>query len=193
VRESVEGRADWDLVIVDAAATGHVVAQLDSPRAIRELVQMGPVRAQTEWMVELLADESMTALNVVTSPEEMPVSETIELVANAREHLDVPLGTVVVNRVLPEPFTRTDEPVFTALREPDAAAALATEIGAGSEAVIDAAGLAVALRRSRAVHLATLRDSVDLPLVYVPYLFVRDHGLRVTRMVAEALSAELGA
>jgi hypothetical protein len=27
----------------------------------------------------------------------------------------------------------------------------------------------------------------------VPYLFVRDHGLRVTRMVAEALAEELGA
>ena len=69
---------------VDAAATGHVVAQLDSPRAIRELVQVGPVRAQTEWMVDVLADPAVTALNVVTSPEEMPVSETIELVASAR-------------------------------------------------------------------------------------------------------------
>jgi hypothetical protein len=37
-----------------------------------------------------------------------------------------------------------------------------------------------------------LRHSVDLPLLYVPYLFVRAHGLRVTRMVAEALGAELG-
>jgi anion-transporting ArsA/GET3 family ATPase len=192
VRESVEGRADWDIVIVDAAATGHVVAQLDSPRAIRELVQVGPVRTQTEWMVELLADPAITALNVVTSPEEMPVSETIELVASARENLDVTLGTVVVNRVLPEPFTRGDEPVFSALRAPAATAALSDEIGSGAEAVLDAAGLAVALRRSRAVHLTNLRSEVDLPLVYVPYLFVRDHGLRVTRMVADALAAELG-
>ena len=116
VRESIERRADWDIVIVDAAATGHVVAQLDSPRAIRELVQVGPVRAQTEWMAELLADPAITALNLVTSPEEMPVSETIELVATARERLDVPLGMTVVNRVLPEPFTRSDEPIFDALR-----------------------------------------------------------------------------
>jgi anion-transporting ArsA/GET3 family ATPase len=192
VRESIEGRADWDIVIVDAAATGHVVAQLDSPRAIRELVQVGPVRAQTEWMVDVLADPAVTALNVVTSPEEMPVSETIELIANARENLDVPLGTVVVNRVLPEPFTRSDEPVFAALRSPGATSALADEVGTGADAVLDAAGLAVALRRSRTVHLMHLRESIDLPLVYVPLLFVRDHGLRVTRMVAEALAAELG-
>jgi len=52
--------------------------------------------------------------------------------------------------------------------------------------------LAVALRRSRAVHLAHLRETIDVPLVYLPYLFVRDHGLRVTRMVAEHLASELG-
>jgi anion-transporting ArsA/GET3 family ATPase len=193
VRESLEGRADWDLVVVDAAATGHVLAQLDSPRAIRELVQVGPVRAQTDWMVDLLADPAITALNVVTAPEEMPVNETIDLVTAARADIDVPLGSVVVNRVLPEPFTHADEPVFAALRDPRAEAALVAQVGNGARAVVDAAGLAVALRRSRAVHLARLREAVDLPLVYLPYLFVRDHGLRVTRMVAESLADELGA
>lgn len=193
VRESIEGRADWDLVIVDAAATGHVVAQLDSPRAIRELVQVGPVRTQTDWMAELLADPAITALNVVTSPEEMPVSETIDLVTTAREKLDVPLGTVVVNRVLPEPFTRADEPVFSALRTPAASSALTDIVGSGADAVLDAAGLASAVRRSSAVHLSRLREAVEFPIVYLPYLFVRDHGLRVTRMVADALAAELDA
>ena len=54
VREAIEGRADYDLVVVDAAATGHIVAQLGAPDAIRELVDVGPVRSQTEWLVELL-------------------------------------------------------------------------------------------------------------------------------------------
>jgi hypothetical protein len=47
------------------------------------------------------------------------------------------------------------------------------------------------MRRSRAGHLAHLREQVDLPLLLLPYLFVRDHGLRVTRMVADALGQEL--
>src|SRR5882762_10907045 len=101
LRESLAGRAPWDLIVVDAAATGHVVSQLDAPRAIQELVHVGPVRAQTDWMVELLADPVLTSLNVVTAAEEMPVNETIELVARARAELRVPLGAVVVNRVLP--------------------------------------------------------------------------------------------
>jgi anion-transporting ArsA/GET3 family ATPase len=191
-RESIEGRADWDLIVVDAAATGHVVAQLDAPRAIRELVQAGPVRGQTEWMVDLLSDPEVTALNVVTSPEEMPVNETIELVARVREELTVPLGAVVVNRVLPELFTRDDQVVFDALRAPEGAAVLERTIGTGAGALLDAARLAVSLRRTRAAHLSELRSAVDLPMLYLPYLFVRDHGLRVTHMVADRLGEELG-
>ena len=192
VRESIEGRADWDLVVVDAAATGHIIGQLDAPRAIQELVSVGMVREQTDWMVELLSDPSVTSLNVVATPEEMPVNETIELVQKARVELTVPLGAVVVNRVLPELFTHTDEATFEALRADDASAVLTSRVGTGATAVLDAARLAVSLRRTRAVHLAELRQAVELPMLYLPYLFVRDQGLRVTKMVADALAQELG-
>ena len=192
LRETLEGRAHWDLIVVDAAATGHVIGQLDAPRAIQELVQVGPVRNQTDWMVDLLSDPSLTALNVVTAPEEMPVNETIELVARARAELAVPLGVVIVNRVLPELFTHADEEIFEALREPPALELLTTTAGPGAVAVLDGARLAVSLRRGRSMHLTARRDEVDLPLLLLPYLFVRDHGLRVTRMVAEELGQELG-
>src|SRR5262245_40230105 len=64
VREAIEGRADFDLVVVDATATGHIVAQLGAPAAIRELVDVGPVRAQTQWLSELLEDPATPAVNV---------------------------------------------------------------------------------------------------------------------------------
>jgi anion-transporting ArsA/GET3 family ATPase len=192
VRESIEGRADWDLVVVDAAATGHIIGQLDAPRAIQELVAVGMVRTQTDWMVDLLSDPALTALNVVATPEEMPVNETIELVERARAELRVPLGAVFVNRVLPELFTHADEDTFEALRAAEPAQVLRRGAGEGVTAVLDAARLAVSLRRTRATHLTRLRETVDLPMVYLPYLFVRDAGLRVTRMVADALAEELG-
>jgi anion-transporting ArsA/GET3 family ATPase len=192
VREAMEGRADHDMVIVDAAATGHIVAQLGAADAIQELVDVGPVRSQTEWMSELLSDPEITAVNIVTTPEEMPVAETIELVGRLRTEIHSPLGAVIVNRVLPELFTTADEGTFESLREPAPIGVLSQRAGSGSTAVLDAARLAVSLRRTRAVHLAHLLDSVDLPLLYVPYLFVRSHGLRVTRMVADALGEELG-
>lgn len=192
VREAIEGRADWDLVVVDAAATGHIVAQLGAPEAIRELVSVGLVKTQTEWMSEILADPQITALNVVATPEEMPVSETIELVERVRAELTVPLGAVIVNRVLPELFTRRDDGVFAAMGEPEATARLSSAAGPGATAVLDGARLAVSLRRTRAAHLSRLRTSVNLEMLYVPYLFVRSHGLRVTHRVAAALGEELG-
>ena len=192
VRESIEGRAEHDIVIVDAAATGHIVAQLGAAEAIQELVDVGPLREQTRWVRELIADPAITAVNIVTTPEEMPVVETIELVARLRAEVEAPLGVVIVNRVLPELFTHSDEETFEALREPEAIAKLSAHAGEGAVTVLDAARLAVSLRRTRAAHLDVLHEAVDLPLLYVPYLFVRDHGLRVTRMVADALGAELG-
>src|SRR4051794_27173312 len=149
VRESIEGRADWDLVVVDAAATGHVIPQLGAADAIRDLVAVGPVRGQTEWMSELLADPAITALNVVTTPEEMPIEETIDLVGRAREELDVPLGAVIVNRVLPELFTRRDEEMFGRLTAAPVREELAASVGPGSDSVIAAAELAGAMRRRR--------------------------------------------
>jgi hypothetical protein len=96
-----------------------------------------------------------------------------------------------VNRVLPELFTHADEETFEALRAGDARAVLTERVGSGGTAVLEAARLAVNLRRTRAVHLAALRQAVELPMLYVPYLFVRDQGLRVTKMVADALGQEL--
>lgn len=191
VRESIAGRSDWDVVVVDATATGHIVGELDAPRAIQELVQVGMIRSQTDWMVEILSDPAITALHVVTTPEEMPVRETIDLVGRVREQLDVPLGIVVVNRVLPELFTRAEEAQFEALRSGAPLSVLQRALGPRAIDVLDAAELAVNLRRVRAGHLAELRDEIDLPLVYVPYLFGRGSGLRIVRRVETALAEEL--
>ena len=192
VREAVEGRAPWDLVLVDAAASGHVIAQLGAPQAIGELVHVGAVHHQTEWLQQILVDPELTALAIVTTPEEMPVAETIELVAAVRRELEVPLAAVFVNRVLPELLARADEATFEALTRPEPAAVLEKGAGPGAAAVVAAGRLAVSLRRTRVAHLAKLQDAIDLPIAYVPELFSRVSGIRVTRMVADAIGEELG-
>jgi anion-transporting ArsA/GET3 family ATPase len=198
----------YDLIVVDASATGHVVGQLAAPQAINELVKVGRIRDQTAWMVDILADPTTTAAVIVTSPEEMPVTETLELADRLEAETDVHLAAVLVNRVLPELFGRREEEVFDRLRGPAGrraltqalAAARSDSSGAGAPAVaqgvaglLDAAQLAVTLRRTRAEHLTRLRAELadEVPLVYVPYLFARTHGVRATRAVAESLSAEI--
>jgi anion-transporting ArsA/GET3 family ATPase len=184
----------YDLVVVDASATGHIVGQLAAPQAINELVQVGLVRQQTGWMLDILGDPRLTGLVIVATPEEMPVNETIELAGRVEAETRVDLAGIVVNRVLPELFGRGEEEVFNKLADPARQKAVDKAIGGDVRPVFDAARLAVTLRRTRAGHLERLREALPptLPLLYVPYLFVRSHGLRSTRMVAEALSAELG-
>jgi anion-transporting ArsA/GET3 family ATPase len=188
----------YDLVVVDAPASGHVVGQLAAPQAIRDLVKVGRVRDQTGWMLDILGDPAQTGVVIVATPEEMPVTESLELAERLRSDTVVDLAGVVANRVLPELFTRGEEEVFRALRTPDRAAALGEEVGVAVTRVLDGADLAVTLRRTRAEHLAALRAGLpavglrDADLLYVPELFQRSHGVRATRQIAEALGAELG-
>jgi anion-transporting ArsA/GET3 family ATPase len=183
----------YDLVVVDGAATGHAVAQLAAPEALREVVKVGLIRDQTGWMLDILGDPAKTGAVIVASPEEMPVNETIELAGRIKEETNVELAAVVVNRVLPELFGRGEEEVFDQLRAPELAAALANAAGGPVQAVLDAAELAVTLRRTRAGHLARLREGLPgAELLYVPELFTRHHGVRATQLVADSLKQELG-
>jgi anion-transporting ArsA/GET3 family ATPase len=184
----------YDLVVVDASPTGHIVGQLAAPQAINHLVQVGLVRQQTGWMLDILGNPALTGLVIVATPEEMPVSETIELQRRVKAETTVDLAAVVVNRVLPELFGRGEEEVFERLDQSDSVAVLDDALAGSVQPLLDGARMAVTLRRTRAGHLERLRAAIDpaTPMLYVPYLFVRSHGLRSTRQVAEALSAELG-
>jgi len=184
----------YDLVVVDAVASGHIVGQLAAPQGINELVQVGLVRNQTGWMLDILHDPLQTGAVIVSAPEEMPVNETIELAGRLGAETDVDLAAVIVNRVLPELFGRGEEAIFDLLRSPEHVEALAAAVGGGVGPILDGAELAVTLRRTRAGHLARLREGLpgDLPLLYIPYLFSRAEGVRATRQIAESLSEELG-
>jgi len=184
----------YDLVVVDASASGHIVGQLAAPPAIKDLVQVGLVREQTGWMLDIMSDPARTGVPIVATPEEMPVNETLELAGRLRAETSVDLAAVIVNRVLPELFTRGEEEVFHALRAGPAAAALAKAVEGPIEPLFDGAELAVRMRRTRAEHLAELRGGLPagVELLYVPELFQRTHGVRATRQIADALGAELG-
>jgi anion-transporting ArsA/GET3 family ATPase len=184
----------YDLVVVDAAPTGHIVGQLAAPQAINGLIQVGPVRQQTGWMLDILGDPRTTGVAIVTTPEEMPVNETIELQGRLQAETNVDLAAVIVNRVLPELFGRGEEAVFERLWDPEVSTLLEDEVRGSVEPLLEGARMAVTLRRTRAEHLERLRSGIepDIPMLYLPYLFARSHGLRSTRQLAEALSAELG-
>lgn len=184
---------NYDLIVVDASATGHVVSQLAAPQAINELVQVGLVRSQTSWMLDILGDPALTGAVIVATPQEMPVTETLELRERLVAETNVALAGVVVNRVLPELFTWSEEEIFDELADGPGAVALGGATEDNLDPLFDGARLAVTLRRTQARHLARLRSELDdaVPVLLLPELFTRAHGVRVTRLIADALGEEL--
>jgi anion-transporting ArsA/GET3 family ATPase len=186
----------FDLVVVDASSTGNVVGQLAAPTGINELIRVGVVRSQTDWILDILGDPVRTGAVLVTTPEEMPVTEAVDLASRLASETPVHLACVVANRVLPELFGRSEEQVFNELTRPERLDQIAGELGCARELVEDvlaAARLAVTVRRDGVGHLERLRAEIssDVPLLYLPYLFARSYGLRAVRQVAHALSEEL--
>ncbi len=183
----------YDLVVVDAEASGHIVAQIGAPRAIRQLVQVGLVREQTSWMMEILDDPARTGLVIVTTPEEMPVTETVELIARVQAETGVDIAAVMANRVLPALFSEREVDVFRRLDEPAAAAVLEAAAGERVGTVLRASELLESRRRVGAGHLDRLRTALPpaVPLLIVPELFTRAAGRRVVTLVAESIQDEL--
>jgi anion-transporting ArsA/GET3 family ATPase len=192
----------YDLVVVDAEATGHVVGQIAAPRVISELVQVGMVKDQTKWMLDILEDPTRTGLVTVTTPEEMPVNETIELLERVRTQTRVDSAVVVVNRVLPALFGTREAAVFDGLFAPAAQELLVNAAGSKVLDVMEAAKMSESRRRIGAGHLDNLRaalastgddgDQASPNMIYVPELFTRATGRRVVSLVAEALHEEIG-
>ena len=180
----------YDLVVVDAEATGHIVAQVGAPKVIRDLVKVGLVRDQTEWMLDLLQDPQVTGVAIVTTPEEMPVVETTELVGRLEGETGVRPSLLVANRVLPALFDRRRSEIVAHI---DAAhEVLVDAAGRGVDAVVAAARITEARRRVGAGHLERLqRDCPELPMIIVPELFTRATGRRVVELVADAHADEL--
>ena len=196
----------YDLVVVDAEASGHVVSQIGAPKVIADLVQVGVVKDQTQWMLDILEDPRRTGVAVVTTSEEMPVTESIELL----ERLTTETGTypvaVIANRVLDEVFDDDEREIAVRVRE--AMDVLTDAVGDDVRAVVDAALIVESRRAIGDSHLDRLaeaiegldlsrasrgRTSVELPIVTVPEMFSRAHGKRVVSLVADVLDGSLDA
>ena len=91
------GAEAYDLVVVDAPATGHGVAVLAAPRTFADAAMVGPIARQGRIISEMLSDPARTAVVAVTIAEEMPVNETLALRRSLREQAGQQPALIVVN------------------------------------------------------------------------------------------------
>jgi anion-transporting ArsA/GET3 family ATPase len=102
--KEADGSARFDLVIVDAPATGHGLTFLDVPRVVGSAVRAGPLRRNATLVEQMIRDPEATLLLPVALAEELPARETTELVERLRADVGVAVDRVVVNAVPEAPF-----------------------------------------------------------------------------------------
>ena len=102
------GSGGYDLVVLDAPATGHALGMLGSPQTFGTIARVGPIAGQTRQVQELLENPSHTAYLAVALGTEMAVTEALELQDGLRRQLRRSLAAVVVNALLPRRFTAAE-------------------------------------------------------------------------------------
>jgi len=154
----IRRRPRYDLVLVDAPATGHSLSLLSTARTLMEMMPIGPIGRMATAVNRLLADARRSAAVVVTIPEEMAVNETIEITAELTRGGAIAVGPLVVNAVWPERFT-ADEARWLANAGADVA-----------DPRIAAGRYHVEKRRRAEEQLARLKSELAVDPVEVPFV-----------------------
>ncbi len=98
----------YDLVVLDAPATGHALGLLGSPQTFGAIARVGPIAGDARQVRELLADPQRSAYLAVALASEMAVTEALELQEGLQGQLGRDLRAVIVNGLLPKRFTAAE-------------------------------------------------------------------------------------
>jgi Mrp family chromosome partitioning ATPase len=166
------GAEPYDLVVLDAPATGHGVAILTAPRTFARTARVGRIARQGRKIDAMVSDPARTGVIAVARPEEMPVTETLSLQDALRDEVGLDVGLVVANGVLPQRFSAAEAQALE--RAPD-----------GPE--VRAARHAGARARAQRTQLRRLRRGARASVATLPFVFDGDPMERLTRELERAL------
>ena len=171
----------YDLVIVDAPASGHGVGILRTPRTFADIARVGPIAHQGRTIAATIADPGFTAVLAVTTAEEMPVNETLQMRELLRED-GLSLAAVVLNAVYPRRFTPAEATTLRGVEPAD-----------GPDGALQRAAVRAALsEHTRALRQAEQRERLTAELgvapVELPYVFAPELGRDQLDQLADALA-----
>jgi len=177
----------YDMIVVDAPATGHGLAYLKVPLAATRAIPVGPIGHNARRILELLRDPERTALVIVAAPEEMAVVEAVELYRAAEAEVGVVPQAVVLNGCHERRFSDAEEAEVLRLASTGADGEL--EDGLPLPAAVRAARRQIRRRKLTRFYRDRLARALDTPLVSLPFLFRETLGADELRTLAGALEA----
>jgi anion-transporting ArsA/GET3 family ATPase len=181
-RRRTAGGGLYDLVVVDAPASGHCVGLLRTPRTFSEIARVGPIARQGRTIAATVADHNFTGLVAVTTAEEMPVTETLWL-KDALSAQELPLDAVIVNAAYPSRFSEEDlaelRSALARTRSPLARSALRAALSEHARAGI------------QREQQERLREALGIPTATLPYVFADQIGSEQLQALADGLDEGL--
>jgi anion-transporting ArsA/GET3 family ATPase len=195
------GRRDsFDTIIVDAPAAGHMLSFLSAPMGLSDAVQVGPIKRQADWLVEMLRDSDRTQVHLVTLAEDMPVAETLETARALATRVGVSQGVTFANAIYPNIFSRSERTVFRELAEGRERLDLLTEAEAAGieldparlDSLVDYGRWLEARRAIQARHLRRLRKESAGKVVELPFVFSAALDLGDVERLANAIEERAG-
>ncbi len=177
-RKVADGRK-YDLVVVDAPATGHGVGFLQTPRTFANVARVGPIAAQAQALDSFITNHRKTGVAIVALPEEMPVNETASLERDLTEDVGASVDRIWMNGLYPERFDAGETEQ------------LATVAAESEDETVSAACSAALSERHRAAaqraQLARLEEMTDAPVGELPFLFEPEVGIEQIRELSKEL------
>ena len=101
------GRDHWDLIVVDGPASGQALSLLKMPTAAQQTFGDSVVGREAGNISRALRDDRETAVVLVTTPEPLPISETLETAETLRE-MGIKPAAIVFNRSRKPNFSNHD-------------------------------------------------------------------------------------
>ena len=165
-----DGTHRFDVVIFDAPSTGHGLDMLRVPKVILAVAPPGVLRRDAERAWSMFQDPAQSGVVVVSWPEEMPTTETIELVEALQNELALPIAKLVVNGVLTPLFGGAEREQLLA---DGSLLELGTKPAAGQrpgDVALGAAARRAAREGLQEQALDRLRTAIGLPMTVLPFL-----------------------
>ena len=178
-RRAGSGRS-YDMVILDAPATGHGVGFLQTPRTFASMARVGPIHAQAETLDAFIRDRRKTGVAIVALPEEMPVNETAGLERTLNEDIEASVDRIFCNGLYPDRFSGED----LGRLEP-----LAAGNGFAAAAAARAALRVTSRAEAQREQLDRLRGLTTAPVTTMPFIFEPEMNLGHLRQLAAEVPA----
>lgn len=169
----------YDLVIVDAPATGHGISLLQTPRTFAGIARVGPIHSQALQLEAMISDHDRTGAVIVSLPEEMPVNEATRLERELTGDIGIAVDRVVMNALYPERFSPAELKGLGPLRRAEDSELRAAARAADSQATRTAA---------QQEQMRRLEQAVSTPVSTLPFMFRPELDLKAARVLAEELA-----